>query len=259
MWIARVQDGVLHNTPFLFLERPMSFVPSIDPAVFALAPGFRALSLMVRRPAGRVADAAVAASALADAVACVQAGQPDWADAHMTAWADVFRSFGAKPQRTPCSAQSLRDRVVKTGGIDAIDPVVDLYNAISLKFAVPVGGESMRAYNGNPRLAVATGAEHFDTMKNGEPAVESPEQGEVVWRDDSGITCRRWNWRQGVRTRIDLQVNDMCWKACRKCQAWRCTRRALHLSPACRPCLARSRPKSSCTSKGERNVCSSRI
>ena len=36
----------------------------------------------------------------------------------------------------------------------------------------------------------------------GEPVVEHPEPGEVVWRDDAGVTCRRWNWRQGVRTRI---------------------------------------------------------
>ena len=28
------------------------------------------------------------------------------------------------------------------------------------------------------------------------------ELGEVVWVDDLGVTCRRWNWRQGVRTRV---------------------------------------------------------
>ncbi|MNY60549.1 hypothetical protein D3C86_1971190 [compost metagenome] len=28
------------------------------------------------------------------------------------------------------------------------------------------------------------------------------DAGEVVWCDDLGATCRRWNWRQGVRTRI---------------------------------------------------------
>jgi DNA/RNA-binding domain of Phe-tRNA-synthetase-like protein len=32
--------------------------------------------------------------------------------------------------------------------------------------------------------------------------VEHPEPGEVIWRDDRGVTCRRWNWRQCVRTRI---------------------------------------------------------
>ena len=32
--------------------------------------------------------------------------------------------------------------------------------------------------------------------------MESPDPGEVVWRDDAGVTCRRWNWRQTTRTRL---------------------------------------------------------
>ncbi|RAZ00931.1 hypothetical protein DP197_24900, partial [Enterobacter hormaechei subsp. xiangfangensis] len=39
--------------------------------------------------------------------------------------------------------------------------------------------------------------------------VENPEPGEVIWRDDLGITCRRWNWRQGIRTRLDSQAQSM--------------------------------------------------
>lgn len=35
-----------------------------------------------------------------------------------------------------------------------------------------------------------------------EPAVEHPRPGEVIWRDDAGVTCRQWNWRQCTRTRI---------------------------------------------------------
>jgi DNA/RNA-binding domain of Phe-tRNA-synthetase-like protein len=51
--------------------------------------------------------------------------------------------FGAKPQRTPCSAEALRKRVLKDGSMPAIDPIVDLYNAISLRYAIPVGGENL--------------------------------------------------------------------------------------------------------------------
>ena len=36
--------------------------------------------------------------------------------------------------------------------------------------------------------------------------VEHPEPGEVVWRDDDGVTCRRWNWRQCARTRLTTQT-----------------------------------------------------
>lgn len=91
----------------------------------------------------------------------------------------------------------------------SLDPVVDLYNAVSIRYAVPVGGENFAAYAGMPQLVVADGTETFDTMKDGKPESESPEAGEVVWRDDTGITCRRWNWRQGVRTRLSVADSSM--------------------------------------------------
>jgi DNA/RNA-binding domain of Phe-tRNA-synthetase-like protein len=181
----------------------LDFLPTVDAAIWKIAPGFRALSLEVRIDVHAVRDKTFAATALMDAIAIVRTGQPVWADAHLAAWADVFRRFGAKPQRTPCSAQSLRDRVLKTGTVTSIDPVVDLYNAVSLQFAVPVGGENADAYHGRPRLILADGSEVFDTLKGGILSQEHPVAGEVVWRDDIGATCRNWNWRQGVRTRLD--------------------------------------------------------
>ncbi|MBJ7370010.1 MAG: B3/4 domain-containing protein [Pseudomonas sp.] len=185
----------------------LSVVPSIDPAVAQLAPGFRALSIVVQ--AAPITQAYVAGEALAKACQIVTNGGPSWAPAHLQAWADVFRQFGAKPQRTPCSAEALRKRVSRDGEFPSIDPVVDLYNAISLEYAIPVGGENAQAYIGSPRLVIADGSEPFDTMKEGLPAHEFPDAGEVVWRDDQGVTCRRWNWRQGVRTRLDAQAQHM--------------------------------------------------
>jgi DNA/RNA-binding domain of Phe-tRNA-synthetase-like protein len=121
----------------------------------------------------------------------------------------VFKAFGAKAKRTPCSAEALRKRVLRDGAMPAIDPVVDLYNAISIRYALPVGGENIAAYAGTPRLVIADGSERFDTVKEGEVVYESPEPGEVIWRDDEGVTCRRWNWRQGVRTRLDASARQM--------------------------------------------------
>jgi DNA/RNA-binding domain of Phe-tRNA-synthetase-like protein len=187
----------------------LSFEPSIDPAIWTIAPGFRALSVKVSVGARGLLNRAVAPQALEEAIAAVHSGQPVWADQHLAAWADVFRRFGAKPQRTPCSAQSLRERVLKTGTLGSINPVVDLYNAVSLKYAVPVGGENALRYSGSPRLVVADGVEAFDTMKNGVAATENPIKGEVVWRDTIGVTCRIWNWRQGIRTRLDETATDM--------------------------------------------------
>ena len=91
----------------------------------------------------------------------------------------------------------------------ALDPIVDLYNAVSLRYAVPVGGENLAAYVGVPQLKIADGSEPFDTVKEGKIVFENPDAGEVVWCDDAGVTCRRWNWRQGVRTRLDSGAQTM--------------------------------------------------
>jgi DNA/RNA-binding domain of Phe-tRNA-synthetase-like protein len=184
-----------------------TIVPSIDPDVLRLAPGFRALSLIAESRG--VTDGSVAIEALAMASTVVAARQPAWADAHLDAWRQVFQRFGAKAQRTPSSAEALRKRFVRDGALPQVNPVVDLYNAISLRFAVPVGGENLGAYAGPPRLVRATGTEVFDTMKDGQRIEEHPDPGEVVWRDDLGVTCRRWNWRQGVRTRLDGGAHQM--------------------------------------------------
>lgn len=183
------------------------FTPQIDPAVAAIAPGFRALSITLE--AAPILQPEVAEQALQRACAALAAGEPAWSDAHLAAWAEVFRRFGAKPQRTPCSAEALRKRALRDGSLPSIDPVVDLYNAISVQFAIPVGGENLAVYVGTPRLTIAEGSETFDTMKDGAPAHESPDAGEVVWRDEIGVTCRRWNWRQGVRTRLDAEAQQM--------------------------------------------------
>jgi DNA/RNA-binding domain of Phe-tRNA-synthetase-like protein len=53
-----------------------------------------------------------------------------------------------------------------------------------------------------PRLVRATGDEPFDTTADGIAVTGHPEAGEVVWRDDAGVTCRRWNWRQARRTQL---------------------------------------------------------
>lgn len=186
----------------------MSLVtPSIDPRLASIAPGFRAMSIMVE--AAPILHPDVAPAALARACQQVLNDDVAWADAHLTAWDDVFKDFGAKPKRTPCSASALRKRVLKEGELPSLDPIVDIYNAISVRYAIPVGGENFAAYSGVPRLTIADGSEPFDTLKEGQPIVEYPDAGEVIWRDDIGVTCRRWNWRQGVRTRLDSQAKTM--------------------------------------------------
>ena len=115
-------------------------------------------------------------------------------------WRDAYRAFGAKPQRTRPSVEALLRRL--DGGLPRIDRLTDAYNAASIAHLVPLGGEDLDQYQGAARLVRAAGDEEFGTVANGEPAIEHPKPGEVIWRDDVGVTCRQWNWRQCTRTRI---------------------------------------------------------
>ncbi|GLW06264.1 hypothetical protein Misp01_13940 [Microtetraspora sp. NBRC 13810] len=119
-------------------------------------------------------------------------------------WREAYRSFGAKPQRTRPSV----DALIRRAPLPEINLVVDAYNAVSVAHSLPIGGEDLGRYQGTARLVRATGEEPFDTVDRGEAFVEHPEIGEVVWRDDLGVTCRRWNWRQCVRTRITKDTVD---------------------------------------------------
>jgi DNA/RNA-binding domain of Phe-tRNA-synthetase-like protein len=114
------------------------------------------------------------------------AGGPASALPGIAAWRAAMSAFGCKPSRYPCSAEALLKRVARGDELPAINRLVDLYNAISVAYALPLGGEDVEQVRGD---------EEFD---GGDP----PAPGEIVWRDDLAVTCRAWNWRQGVRTRI---------------------------------------------------------
>lgn len=121
--------------------------------------------------------------------------------AHILSWQDAYRAFGAKPQRTASSVEALWKRALGPG-LPRVNWLVDLYNAVSVRHALPVGGEDLQQFAGPIRLVRATGREPFETIRDGQPANDPPAAGEVVWADDLGVTCRRWNWRQGTRTRL---------------------------------------------------------
>lgn len=172
---------------------------TVDAAVFARHPDYVAVILVAEGLANGPTDAASDA-ALRDAEAHLrERGLARAADApQIAAWRAAFGAFGAKPSRYPCSAEALAARVLKGDALPRVNRLVDHYNAVSVRHLVPVGGEDLDRIDGPLRLTVADGTERFDAAEG----VEHPRAGEIVWRDDIGVTCRRWNWRQGARTRL---------------------------------------------------------
>jgi DNA/RNA-binding domain of Phe-tRNA-synthetase-like protein len=182
----------------------MTFTPTVSDEVRALAQGFTHVVVeahgLVNGPSTEESSAL-----LDDAVRRLAArlqGRAPHEEPHMAAWREVYTAFGSKPSRTRNSAEALAKRALTTAGLPRVNLLVDLYNAISVAHLIPVGGEDIDRIQGGMRLVRATGEEEFVTVAGGEESVEHPDAGEVVWRDDEGVTCRRWNWRQGRRTRL---------------------------------------------------------
>ncbi|RKS80349.1 DNA/RNA-binding domain of Phe-tRNA-synthetase-like protein [Motilibacter peucedani] len=174
----------------------------VDPQVLALRPDYRALLLVVEGLEPGPSDAASEELLVRAERAAMTAldGRAVEDLPHVAAWREAYRAFGAKPQRTRNSLEALLRRAA--GGLPRVNRLTDVYNAVSVLHSVPVGGEDLDRYAGAPQLVRAAGDEPFDTVDAGEPVVEHPEAGEVVWRDEVAVTCRRWNWRQGRRTAL---------------------------------------------------------
>jgi DNA/RNA-binding domain of Phe-tRNA-synthetase-like protein len=174
----------------------------VEAAVFELRPDYRALLLAVDGIDPHSADASSEALLQSAERSAHQALQHVPVDElpHVAAWRAAYRAFGAKPQRTRNSLEALLRRA--GSGLPRVNPLTDVYNAVSVLHQVPVGGEDLAHYIGRPRLIRATGTEPFDTVADGNAVIEHPEPGEVVWCDDAGVTCRRWNWRQARRTQL---------------------------------------------------------
>jgi DNA/RNA-binding domain of Phe-tRNA-synthetase-like protein len=178
-------------------DQPAAVLTSVDPDVFAAHPEYVALILFVERIGNGPSDERSSAQLAAAEQHLRGRGLTRVADhPHIAAWRAAFSAFGAKPSTFPCSAEALAARVLKGANLPRVNVLVDTYNAVSLRALTPVGGEDLDRLDGALRLAVAGGDEPFDGHHG------SPRPGEIVWRDDSGVTCRRWNWRQGQRTRL---------------------------------------------------------
>ena len=127
-------------------------------------------------------------------------------------WRDAYRKFKTK-KGARCSIENLLKRVLKGNPVGSITPSVDLYNAISLKYALPVGGEDIDTFVGDFRLGITEGGDAF--LPIGEDANDPTLPGELCYRDDQGAVCRCFNWRDGQRTALtDDSINAILVMEC---------------------------------------------
>ncbi|KAI5359366.1 putative B3/B4 tRNA-binding domain, phenylalanyl-tRNA synthetase-like, B3/B4 [Septoria linicola] len=187
----------------------------ISPEVFTLRPDYRALLIAVSGLSAGGPSDNFSESHLQEAETSARKhlapGQSVNDIPHVAAWREAYKAFGAKPNKHRNSLEALTRRITADGnsGLPRINCLTDIYNAICVKWQIPLGGEDLGKYAGAPFLKRADGSEKFEVSEKGERKVENADKGEVVWCDDEGVTCRRWNWRQGPRTALDEKTEKV--------------------------------------------------
>ncbi len=109
-------------------------------------------------------------------------------------WRTAFSKLGISGSKFPSSIESMSRRILKGDPFPKINPLVDLYNSISLRYLVPMGGHDLDTLQGNIHLQFAEGWEPFTPMGGGETM--TVPKGELVYRDDREVLTRNWVWRQ---------------------------------------------------------------
>lgn len=110
------------------------------------------------------------------------------------AWRRAYSRMGLKPTQYRCASESLLRRFKMEGSLPQIHPLIDVCNAISLAFAIPVAVFDVSEIAEYVKVRYATGDETYLTF-SGE--IENPDVDEVIFADDAGRAhARRWTNRQ---------------------------------------------------------------
>ena len=120
-------------------------------------------------------------------------------------WRQAFTKFKTK-KGARSSIEALLKRVSQGREFNPINPLVDIYNSVSLSYAVPCGGEDIDKIEGGLHLAKAQGGEPFFPLGAETDAPALPE--EIIYHDDEGAVCRCLNWREAKRTMLTEETKD---------------------------------------------------
>jgi DNA/RNA-binding domain of Phe-tRNA-synthetase-like protein len=110
------------------------------------------------------------------------------------AWRRAFTTLGLKPTQYRCASESLLRRFRKEGYIPPLHPLVDLCNAVSILYAIPIAVIDLAKVSGYLEVRRARGNEIYTPFSGPD---EVPEVGEVVFADATNRAhARRWTNRQ---------------------------------------------------------------
>ena len=120
---------------------------------------------------------------------------------------EAFRAVEINPNKFLCSIEALFTRIAKKKGFPEINAIVDLGNAVSLKYGLPIGAHDLATMKEG--LEVRLAQENDTFLPFGGTETEKPDPGEVVYVSGTEVRTRRWTWRQSEVGKISEETSDV--------------------------------------------------
>ena len=189
--------------------RPETIALGIEELTEAF-PAFRVAFVLLRDLApGPACPAIDRLVAEAEAAAAERLARQDIAALpEIAAWRAAYRAFGSKKTSYRNACEALLRRLRSGGSLPRVLPLVDLYNALSVKYLIPVGADDLAALAPPLAFRYARPGDSYYDLASDPPADDPPPPGEVILADAEKTLCRRWNWRQDARSRIRPETRD---------------------------------------------------
>ncbi|HHV78406.1 MAG TPA: hypothetical protein GXX40_02110 [Firmicutes bacterium] len=122
-------------------------------------------------------------------------------------WRAAFERAAINPNRFPPSIEALCLRLAKGGELPRINKLVDLCNALSIKYMLPMGAHDLGCFHGDISVRLSSEGEPFTPIMSQER--ETVPAGEVVYADGCEVRTRRWIWRQGERGKVTERTTEV--------------------------------------------------
>lgn len=113
---------------------------------------------------------------------------------------EAFGKLGINPNKFMSSIEAMASRIEKKKGFPAINPVVDLGNALSLKYLLPMGAHDIDAASGDIQVRFSCRGDLFTPF--GENQAEILDAGELIYSAGDRVKTRRWIWRQSEEGKV---------------------------------------------------------
>lgn len=120
---------------------------------------------------------------------------------------DAFKELGINPNKFMSSIEAMLTRTSKGKGLPNISPIVDLGNAVSLKYMVPLGAHDIDTLDGDIEVRFSKEGDSFIPL--GTEETEILEYGELIYSAGDNVRTRRWIWRQSEQGKITNESKNI--------------------------------------------------